>query len=40
VTVDLYDYGTTDTSGIVAPPAGQVGDLSSLTGGGSGTGTG
>ncbi len=27
VTVDLYDFGSTDTSGIVAPPASEVGSL-------------
>ena len=48
VTVDLYDFGKTDTSGITAPPADQVGDFGSLLGGlggssgsgGSGTTTG
>ncbi len=39
VTVDLYDFGKTDTSGITAPPPDQVGDLSSLLSGlGSGLG--
>ncbi len=33
VTVDLYDFGQADTSGITAPPADQVGDLGSLLGG-------
>ena len=33
VTVDLYDFGKTDTSGITAPPADQVGDFGSLLGG-------
>ena len=33
VTVDLYDFGKTDTSGIAAPPADQVGDLGSLLSG-------
>ena len=33
ITVDLYDFGTTDTSGITAPPADQVGDFGSLLGG-------
>ncbi len=26
-TVDMYDFGTTDTSGIIAPPASEVGTL-------------
>jgi hypothetical protein len=40
VTVDLYDFGKTDTSGITAPPADQVGDLGSLLGGlGGGSGS-
>lgn len=34
ITVDLYDFGSTDTSGIVAPPASEVGSLpTSLSGG-------
>ncbi len=33
VTVDMYDFGKADTSGITAPPADQVGDLGSLLGG-------
>ena len=32
MTVDLFDFGTTDTSGIIAPPADQIGDLGSLLG--------
>jgi hypothetical protein len=39
VTVDLYDFGKTDTSGITAPPADQVGDLGSLLSGVGGSGT-
>jgi hypothetical protein len=38
VTVDLYDFGTTDTSGIVAPPASEVGSLPTGLGSGSATG--
>jgi hypothetical protein len=33
VTVDFYDFGGADTSGIVAPPADEVGTLSDVTGG-------
>ena len=34
ITVDLYDFGSTDTSGIVAPPASEVGSLpTGLSGG-------
>ncbi len=40
VTVDLYDFGKTDTSGIAAPPADQVGDLGSLLGGRGGASSG
>jgi hypothetical protein len=39
VTVDLFDFGKTDTSGIAAPPADQVGDLSSLLSGIGGSST-
>ncbi len=38
VTVDLYDFGTTDTSGIIAPPASEVGSLPTGIGTGSATG--
>jgi hypothetical protein len=34
ITVDLYDFGGTDTSGIVAPPAGEVASLPASLGGG------
>jgi hypothetical protein len=40
ITVDFYDFGTTDTSGITAPPADQIGDFGSLLGGlGGGSGS-
>jgi hypothetical protein len=38
VTVDLYDFGTTDTSGIVVPPASELGSLPTGLGTGSATG--
>jgi hypothetical protein len=40
VTVDLFDFGTTDTSGLTTPPADQIGDFSSLLGGGTDSGSG
>ncbi|HEX4429664.1 MAG TPA: hypothetical protein VHZ96_10390 [Frankiaceae bacterium] len=38
ITVDLYDFGSTDTSGITAPPASEVGTLPTGLGTGSATG--
>ncbi|HEX4017273.1 MAG TPA: hypothetical protein VHX15_11110 [Frankiaceae bacterium] len=38
VTVDFYDFGTTDTSGITAPPANEVGTLPTGTPSASATG--
>ena len=38
ITVDLYDFGSADTSGITAPPAGEIGSFP--TGAGTSTGSG